>query len=96
MLALAAAIIVGGHLVADEMNFPEILDAGIPGTPKLGQPFLVTGGSSPILTEKHGLAAPALWDWNGDGKRDHPCRRVRDQFLRLSRWARTDPPSGST
>ncbi|MDE0177318.1 MAG: FG-GAP-like repeat-containing protein, partial [Gammaproteobacteria bacterium] len=50
--------------------FPEILDAGIPGTPKLGQPILVTGTTKPILTEKHGLAAPALWDWNGDGKRD--------------------------
>ena len=70
IFALAAAIAGGGHLVADETDFPEILDAGIPGTPKLGQPFLVTGGSDPILTEKHGLAAPALWDWDGDGKRD--------------------------
>ena len=69
-ITLAASIAVGGHLVADEMDFPEILDAGIPGTPKLGQPTLVMGGSDPILTEKHGLAAPALWDWNGDGKRD--------------------------
>jgi hypothetical protein len=69
-ITLAAAIAVSAQLVADEMDFPEILDAGIPGAPKLGQPFLVTGGSNPILTEKHGLAAPALWDWNGDGKRD--------------------------
>ena len=69
-LTLAAAIALASHLVADEMDFPEILDAGIPGTPKLGQPLLVTGGSTPVLTEKHGLAAPALWDWNGDGKRD--------------------------
>ena len=64
LLALA------GQLAADEKSFPEILDAGIPGTPKLGQPILVTGATKPILTEKHGLAAPALWDWNGDGKRD--------------------------
>ena len=69
-LALAVAIILGSHLVADEMDFPDILDADIPGTPKLGQPILVTGDTNPILTEKHGLAAPALWDWNGDGKRD--------------------------
>ena len=27
-------------------------------------------GERPVLTEKHGLAAPALWDFNGDGKRD--------------------------
>jgi len=61
---------VAAQLAADENSFPRILDAGIPGTPKLGQPILVTGSTKPILTEKHGLAAPALWDWNGDGKRD--------------------------
>ena len=70
LLLAACAVTVGGHLTADETSFPEILDAGIPGTPKLGQPILVTGSTKPILTEKHGLAAPALWDWNGDGKRD--------------------------
>ena len=70
ILLFAAALTFAGQLVADEKSFPEILDAGIPGTPKLGQPILVTGATKPILTEKHGLAAPALWDWNGDGKRD--------------------------
>ena len=69
-LWLAAILGLGGQLAADETDFPEILDPAIPGTPKLGQPFLVTGSTGPILTEKHGLAAPALWDWNGDGKRD--------------------------
>lgn len=54
-ITLAAAVAASAQLVADEMDFPEILDAGIPGSPKLGQPFLVTGGSNPILTEKHGL-----------------------------------------
>ena len=67
---VAAALWFGGQFVADEMSFPDILDPAIPGTPKLGQPFLVMGASGPILTAKHGLAAPALWDWNGDGKRD--------------------------
>ncbi len=65
-----AALLVAASADADEKSFPEILDAGIPGTPRLGQPFLVMGSTAPILTEKHGLAAPALWDWNGDGKRD--------------------------
>ncbi|MDE0419809.1 MAG: FG-GAP-like repeat-containing protein [Gammaproteobacteria bacterium] len=68
--ALAASLTLAGQLAADETSFPEILDAGIPGTPKLGQPILIQGATKPILTEKHGLAAPALWDWNGDGKRD--------------------------
>ena len=70
ILLFAATLTFPGQLAANEKSFPEILDAGIPGTPKLGQPILVTGATKPILTEKHGLAAPALWDWNGDGKRD--------------------------
>ena len=46
------------------------MPADIPGAPRLGAPFLVMAGDKPVLTEKHGLAAPALWDFNGDGKRD--------------------------
>ncbi len=53
-----------------EMNFPELQPAEIPGAPRLGEPFLVMAGDQPVLTEKHGLAAPALWDWDGDGRRD--------------------------
>lgn len=53
-----------------EMKFPEIVGAAIPGAPKLQAPMLVMAGDAPVLTEKHGLAAPALWDWDGDGVRD--------------------------
>ena len=53
-----------------EMNFPEISGANISGAPKLQPAILILGGDTPVLTEKHGLAAPALWDWDGDGKRD--------------------------
>ena len=70
LIVLLAALATGSHLAAGETDFPEIADPGIPGTPRLGQPILVIGETKPILTEKHGLAAPALWDWNGDGKRD--------------------------
>ena len=70
LLFVASVLTVAGYIAADETGFPEILDADIPGTPKLGQPIPVMGSAKPILTEKHGLAAPALWDWNGDGKRD--------------------------
>ena len=55
---------------ADEMSFPKLLPAEIAGAPTLGEPFLVMAGDKPVLTEKHGLAAPALWDWDGDGRRD--------------------------
>ena len=55
---------------ADEMSFPNISSADIPGAPKLGQPMLIMGSSRPIVTEKHGLASPALYDWDGDGLKD--------------------------
>lgn len=57
-------------VVADEMSFPEIEGATVEGAPNLQAPFLVMGGESPVKSEKHGLAAPALFDWDGDGKRD--------------------------
>ena len=66
-LGVAAIAFAAG---ADEMSFPNIVGANIPGAPRLEQPFLVMAGDKPVLTEKHGLAAPALWDWDGDGKRD--------------------------
>ncbi|MYD81389.1 MAG: hypothetical protein F4X44_12345 [Gammaproteobacteria bacterium] len=67
---LAWCIFLTSAVVADEMSFPEIEGAAIEGAPDLQPPFLVMGGKSPLKTEKHGLAAPALFDWDGDGKRD--------------------------
>ena len=70
-LTLGLAAFLAFSVVADEMSFPEILDPGIAGTPKLSPPFLVTTtDGKPVLTEKHGLIAPALWDWDGDGLKD--------------------------
>ena len=69
-LVAVAAVVGFGVAQADEMSFPKRMPADIPGAPKLGAPFLVMAGDKPVLTEKHGLAAPALWDFNGDGKRD--------------------------
>ncbi|MYF09002.1 MAG: hypothetical protein F4233_14135 [Rhodospirillaceae bacterium] len=59
-----------GAAHADEMSFPKLMPVAIPGAPSLSEPFLVMAGDGPVLTEKHGLAAPALWDWDGDGRRD--------------------------
>ncbi len=67
---LIGTLLVAGAANADEMSFPALMPADIPGAPTLSEPFLVMAGDEPVLTEKHGLAAPALWDWNGDGKRD--------------------------
>ena len=51
-------------------DFPELKFRKIKGAPKLQKPFLVMGETGPVKSEKHGLAAPALWDWDGDDKRD--------------------------
>lgn len=57
-------------LYQGEMGFPDFIQPNIPGAPVLSDPMLVMGESKPVQTGKHGLAAPALWDWNGDGKKD--------------------------
>ena len=69
-LFLFSVVFALGSVQADEMSFPKLIPAEIPGAPMLGEPFLVMAGDKPVLTEKHGLAAPALWDWDGDGRRD--------------------------
>ncbi len=50
--------------------FPEILNTNIPGAPLLGKPVLINGKKQEIRVEKHGLAYPALFDWDRDGKKD--------------------------
>lgn len=47
-------------------SFPELIFADIPGAPKLSTPQLITG----VISEGHGLAAPAFYDWDGDGLKD--------------------------
>ena len=69
-LFLIGTLLAVSAAYADELSFPVLMPADIPGAPKLSAPFLAMAGDKPVLTEKHGLAAPALWDWNGDGKRD--------------------------
>ena len=82
-ILLAVNVLISGYVItandvaetmADnvrgELNFPQFTSTPIPGASELKRPFLVMGGDMPVLTEKHGLAAPALWDWDGDGKRD--------------------------
>ncbi len=51
-------------------KFPKIVNTNIPGAPVLGQPFHVNGKKQEIRVDKHGLAYPAFYDWNKDGKKD--------------------------
>ena len=69
-ITLVVAVMACSSVLADEMSFPTIVGAEVANAPRLQQPFLVMAGTGPVLTEKHGLAAPALWDWDGDGLKD--------------------------
>ena len=72
-------------------DFPELKFAEINGAPKLSTPFLVMGSTNPVMGEKHGLSAPALWDWNGDGLKDlliGEFETTRFNFVLLTKLAR--------
>ncbi|MDD7885412.1 FG-GAP-like repeat-containing protein [Flavivirga sp. 57AJ16] len=51
-------------------DFPELIHTNIPGAPKLGNPQLIMGDTIPVRGEGWGWAAPAVYDWNDDGKKD--------------------------
>lgn len=51
-------------------DFPELINTDIPGAPKLGKPQLIMGETKPVISEGMGWAAPAVYDWNKDGKKD--------------------------
>ena len=52
------------------VTIPELVNKDIPGAPILSQPVHVQGSVDEIITEKHGYAYPALFDWNKDGLKD--------------------------
>lgn len=51
-------------------DFKRVVYTDIAGAPKLDQPIWLEGGEEEIRTDKHGLAYPALFDWDKDGKLD--------------------------
>lgn len=51
-------------------DFPELHQTEIAGAPRLATPRLVMGATGPVEGRQHGLASPALHDWDGDGKKD--------------------------
>ena len=51
-------------------DFPEIVNANIPGAPKLGKPILIMGDSLPVVAKGVGYASPAVFDMDKDGKKD--------------------------
>lgn len=51
-------------------HFPELVFTNISGAPKLDKPQLIMGDTIPVMGEGNGWAAPAVYDWNDDGKKD--------------------------
>jgi hypothetical protein len=51
-------------------EFPELVITNIPGAPKLGNPTLIISNDKEVTGLGHGLAAPAVWDWDRDGVKD--------------------------
>ncbi|MDA7978594.1 MAG: VCBS repeat-containing protein [Pirellulales bacterium] len=70
VICVLTPLLLNAQVHEGEMGFPEFIDPEIAGTPKLERPLLILGGAKPVQTTKHGLIAPALWDWDGDGRRD--------------------------
>ena len=51
-------------------DFPALTFASIPGAPKLSKPILIRGTEQPVIAQGNGIAAPAFYDWDGDGLKD--------------------------
>ncbi len=69
LAALSLHVQAQGRYVG-QRKFPVLKNTPIPGAPVLGAPTLIMGATMPVMTEKHGLAAPLAFDWNGDGRKD--------------------------
>jgi len=59
-----------GLLAQGPTDLPELVATKIPGAPALSAPQLVMGATGPVVTDKHGLASPAMHDHDGDGLDD--------------------------
>ena len=55
---------------AQNYEFKELIQTEIKGAPRLTAPKLLTAGDSIITIGELGYAAPAIYDWDGDGKLD--------------------------
>jgi hypothetical protein len=72
-VAMLGAALLGSaaaSLAAGPKDFPELVYTDIPGAPRLGKPQLIMGETGPVRAEGLGWAAPAVWDWDGDGRPD--------------------------
>ncbi|HEY8387563.1 MAG TPA: VCBS repeat-containing protein [Parasegetibacter sp.] len=52
------------------LDFSNLIINQIKGAPVLSEPVMITGKNGAIFSEGLGWAAPAFFDWDGDGKKD--------------------------
>lgn len=67
---MLAGVLASTALAQGPADLPKLINAGIAGAPELGQPQLIMGKTKPVRGGQHGLAAPAVRDWDGDGLAD--------------------------
>lgn len=70
IMLIVFPLLINAQATRGLADFPELVNAAIPGAPKLGKPMLVVGTAKPVVSEGFGLAGPAVWDWDKDGTKD--------------------------
>lgn len=69
-LLTSALVLMSGAAFCQDYTFKELDQTYIKGAPRLTQPILIKAGDNYMKVQKFGHAAPALYDWDGDGKLD--------------------------
>lgn len=69
-LLTSAMTFLAGAAFCQDYSFKELEQTYIKGAPCLTQPKLIKAGDSFMKVAKFGHAAPAYFDWDGDGKLD--------------------------
>lgn len=66
----SALVLMSGAAFSQDYSLKELEQTYIKGAPQLTQPLLLKAGDSYMKVQKFGHSAPALFDWNADGKLD--------------------------
>lgn len=71
LIALCLCLSLVSMAFGQNYEFKKLKFTNIDGAPKLSQPqFVMMDNNKPVVVGKMGLAAPALYDWNGNGVKD--------------------------
>ena len=70
LLLTATAALLSSVTYAQCYKFKELNQTYIKGASRLTEPRFIKSGDSILTVGKHGHSAPAIYDWDGDGKLD--------------------------